>query len=132
MQVYSYRTESYFKSWDKLDSECRLGAERAFKKWACEARDGMSGRKLHTDHSVVSVKMSEGYRSVGTLVEGPSPGTVAVVWFFVGKHSDYEHMLKSQRLSGSLARVGDKLNLYKDLMKKGCGLVRIKESPTVH
>lgn len=126
MQVYSYRTESYFKAWDKLDSENRERAQKAFKKWVGEAREGLTGRRLHTDSSVVSVKMSEGYRSVGTLVEGPSAGSVAVVWFFVGKHSDYEHMLKSQRLSGSLSRVCDKLDAYKSMMRQGRGLVRIK------
>lgn len=121
MDIHSFRTEHYFKLLEKLDPREREQADIAFKKWAA---DPGHERRLNIDSHVISVKLSEGNRAVGVEIDCPRPNARAVVWFFIGKHSDYEHMIKSRRLSTQMAKISEKIETYRGKIRNGIGLVK--------
>ena len=45
-------------------------------------------KRVHSKRPMYSVRISKNYRAVGILSENKS------VWFWIGKHSEYEKMLK--------------------------------------
>lgn len=118
VEIYSFRTESYKKCLDKLDPRERQQADESFRKWVSE---GAQERRLNVDSSVLSVKLSEGNRAVGVEIESPKAGARGVVWFFVGKHSDYEHMIQARRLGPQLAKIADKMPEYRRRISEGIG-----------
>ena len=124
MNIYSYRTEHYRKLLDKLSPVHQENARQCFIRWARE--EGAGSRRLNINSDVVSVKLDDGHRALGVVIDCPKPNSLAVVWFFVGKHSDYEHFMKASRLDASMTQVRDKLPKYRDAMNKNKGLVKIR------
>lgn len=122
MDIYSYRTEVYRKWHDKLAPAHQELARQAFLKWARD--DGASGRRLSTNSDVLSVKLDEGNRALGVILDCPKPNSLAVAWFFVGKHSDYEHFMKASRLEAALAQIKSRIPKYHKAMAAREGLFK--------
>jgi hypothetical protein len=65
-------------------------ARGAYRRFAADpSHPGLHFKRLHTSLPLWSARISEGYRAVGILNDDE------VVWFFIGTHADYDHLLKS-------------------------------------
>jgi hypothetical protein len=121
MNIHSFRTEHFFKLFDNLDPRDREQAELAFKKWST---DQGNERRLSVDSHILTVKLSEKNRAVGVDIDTARPNVRAVVWFFVGKHNDYELLIRSRRLGTQIAHISEKLDRYREKISTGRGLIK--------
>lgn len=126
MNIYSYRTNGYKSSLEKLPKAKQEEAKQVFLEWARD--DGIGSRRLNVDSDVISVKIDGGggTRALGVLIDCPKPNSLAVVWFFIGKHSDYEHLMKASRLETTIAQIRAKLPHYRREIAANGGLVKAK------
>jgi hypothetical protein len=122
VDIYSYRTDSYRKWHDKLTPADQDMAMQAFLAWS--GSEGATGRRLKTQPEVVSVKLNDGNRALGVDLGCPKPNALAVAWFFIGKHSDYEHFMKAARIDNTLKQIRDKMPAYRRSMEANKGLVK--------
>lgn len=126
MNIYSYRTNAYKSCLEKLPKAKQEEAKQVFLEWARDG--GVGSRRLNVDSDVISVKIDGGggNRALGVLIDCPKPNSLAVVWFFIGKHSDYEHLMKASRLDTTISQIRARLPHYRREMANQGGLVKAK------
>jgi hypothetical protein len=72
-----------------LPERVRRDAEKAWRMWQTDrSAPGLQFKKLNVPGSYWSARVNDDYRVVG-LVRAD-----AVIWFWIGSHSEYEKLLK--------------------------------------
>ena len=70
----------------KVQKRQSQSAYRQFK--ADPYHPSLNFKRVHSKRLMYSVRISKNYRAVGILSENE------IVWFWIGKHSEYEKILK--------------------------------------
>jgi mRNA-degrading endonuclease RelE of RelBE toxin-antitoxin system len=74
----------------RLPADVRDRAREAYRRFAEDPRHpGLRFKRLATDLNLWSVRINDNYRAVGVMKSDNE-----IVWFFIGNHADYEHLLK--------------------------------------
>jgi hypothetical protein len=72
-----------------LPENVRKRAAAAYRQFRDDPRHpGLRLKKVHPSEPIYSARISDDYRAVGVL-RGET-----IVWFWIGKHEDYEELLK--------------------------------------
>jgi hypothetical protein len=88
--VTSRRTQKYKDLFAALPEQIKKQAIEGFSTWKLNPHHpSLRFKKVHAKLLVWSARINDDYRSVGILREN------VMVWYWVGKHSDYEKLLKS-------------------------------------
>lgn len=84
------RTTSKFRQlFAALPSDIRLRARKAYQLWKQEpAAKSLYFKRVSATNSVYSVRVGLDYRALGLLEDD------TLIWFWIGKHDDYERLLK--------------------------------------
>ena len=77
-------TVTFSEAFRRLPPEIRERTRRAYKEW----RVNPSARRFKRVGEDVSVRIDRNYRALG-YVEGDT-----VYWYWVGRHDDYDRLLK--------------------------------------
>lgn len=85
----SKTTRQFRESLDSLPEAIREQARSAY----CTFREnpqhpGLQFKRVHPTLPIYSARISSDYRAVGIRSAGE------IVWFFIGSHTEYEHLLK--------------------------------------
>lgn len=81
--------ESFRKDLAKLPENIQTRARHAYGRFATDPFDPtLSFKRLNTKEPWWSVRISGGYRAVGSRVDKDT-----IVWFFIGSHADYDRLL---------------------------------------
>jgi mRNA-degrading endonuclease RelE of RelBE toxin-antitoxin system len=86
----SHTTPSFRDALAKLPKVIRARARAAYRRFQRDPRhSSLQFKKVHRTRPIYSARVTDDYRVVGT-VEGNE-----IVWFWIGKHEEYERLLKS-------------------------------------
>lgn len=81
---------SFRKDFAELPAEIQQRARAAYRRFQADpTHPALRFKRLHNDCPLWSVRITDSYRAVG-LRNGDE-----IVWFFIGSHADYEHLLKN-------------------------------------
>ena len=71
-----------------MPSDIKSQARRAYQLFREDSgHSGLRFKKVHETEPIYSVRVSQGYRAVGVRKND------AIIWFWIGSHSDYERLL---------------------------------------
>ena len=85
----SHTTRSFRDALAKLPKNIRARARAAYRRFRTDPHhSSLHFKKVHRTRLVYSARINNDYRVVGTM-EGNE-----IVWFWVGKHEEYERLLK--------------------------------------
>ncbi len=86
----SQTTEGFRREFAKLPKAIQERARAAYRQFRVNPRHkSLQFKKMHCTRPVYSARVNDDYRVLG-VVEGDAIG-----WFWIGKHEEYERMLKS-------------------------------------
>jgi len=84
----SVTTARFWQCYEALPAEIQRQAERAFRLWIADpAHRSIDFKQVHRSRPIYSARIGRHWRAVA-LREGDT-----VVWFWIGSHSDYDHLL---------------------------------------
>ncbi len=76
---------------DKLPSKIRTKASESYALWSANPNHpSLHFKKIHLTEPIFSVRISLGYRALGSLVDD------TMVWFWIGSHTEYDQMISGQ------------------------------------
>lgn len=85
----SVTTSQFWKLYDALPEEMQRRADRAYALWQINpSAHGLYFKRVSNQQPVYSVRIGRAYRALGLL-----KGDV-LLWFWIGAHDEYEHLLK--------------------------------------
>jgi mRNA-degrading endonuclease RelE of RelBE toxin-antitoxin system len=85
----SHTTKSFREALAKLPKNIRLQTRTAYRRFKVDPyHRGLHFKKVHGSRAVYSARVNDDYRVLGML-DGDE-----VVWFWIGKHEEYERLLK--------------------------------------
>ncbi|MCB8945806.1 MAG: hypothetical protein H6658_18820 [Ardenticatenaceae bacterium] len=85
----SRATRQFWKLYDALPLEIRQRARRAYELWLNDPRHpSIQFKKVDDQELIYSARVTDDYRVLGVLEDD------TVTWFWIGKHEEYERMLK--------------------------------------
>jgi hypothetical protein len=85
----SHTTQSFRDAFALLPSDIQKRARAAYQRFRTNPQHpGLEFKKVHRTRPVYSARVNDDYRVVGTL-DGND-----IVWFWIGKHEEYERLLK--------------------------------------
>lgn len=85
----STTTSKFWKLYDALPKEVQQRADKAYKLWQINPQaHGLYFKRVGKQQPVYSVRIGQGYRALG-LLDGDG-----ILWFWIGTHDEYEHLLK--------------------------------------
>lgn len=85
----SRTTSQFWKLYDALPEEIQRRADSTYRLWQLNPRaPGLNFKRVGRRRPVYSVRIGRGYRALGRL-DGDT-----IIWFWIGKHDDYERLLK--------------------------------------
>ncbi len=85
----SHTTQSFRDALALLPKNIRIRARAAYRRFlANPSSSGLQFKKVHRDRPVYSARINDDYRVVG-MMDGND-----IVWFWIGKHEQYERLLK--------------------------------------
>jgi hypothetical protein len=85
----SFATERFWKLYDNLPEDIRQAADKAYDLWKdIPNHPSLHFKRVHTKRPIWSVRITEGYRAVGTR-DGDT-----MIWLWIGNHNEYEQLLK--------------------------------------
>ena len=85
----SHTTQSFRDSLALLPTSIQKRARAAYRRFRTNPQNsGLQFKKVHRTRPVYSARINDDYRAVGTM-EGDG-----IVWFWIGKHEEYERLLK--------------------------------------
>ena len=81
-----FATAEFWSAYNRLPEHVRRLADRHFELLKNDPRHA----SLHLKRigRLWSVRLASGYRALGTIEDDD------IVWFWIGSHADYDHMLK--------------------------------------
>lgn len=86
----SRRTEAFKKLLSALPLSIQRQAREAYRTWKRDPNHpGLHFKKIHNKDEIWSARITENYRAVGVKNDD------RMVWFWIGKHSEYERLLKT-------------------------------------
>ena len=85
----SHATQSFRDPLASLPKSVRSRASAAYRRFRQNPHhSGLQFKKVHRQRPVYSARVTDDYRVLGTL-DGDE-----IVWFWIGKHEEYERLLK--------------------------------------
>lgn len=85
----SHTTASFRESLASLPNNIQARARAAYRRFCSNpGHRSLQFKKVHQTRPIYSARINDDYRVVGTI-HGD-----AIVWFWVGKHEEYERLLK--------------------------------------
>lgn len=86
----SQTTEEFRREFAKLPKTIQGRARAAYRQFRVNPRhNSLQFKKVHRTRPVYSARVTDDYRVLG-IVDGNAIG-----WFWIGKHEEYERLLKS-------------------------------------
>ncbi|EAZ91403.1 ParE family toxin-like protein [Crocosphaera chwakensis] len=83
-------TNDFLKCFAKLPETVKQTARKNYKLWKDNTtHPSLEFKRLNTRESVYSVRVGIGWRAVGVMKTSDT-----IVWFWIGKHSEYDKLLK--------------------------------------
>lgn len=74
----------------RLPKEVREQARKAYGLFRDNpAHPSLNFKQVHPTEPIFSARISRGYRTVGVRTGDE------IIWFWIGSHSDYDHLLSS-------------------------------------
>lgn len=75
---------SFWERYNKLDSEIKSKAKKAYRLWAEDHfHPSLRFKCINRSENIWSVRITLGYRALGVMDKG------TVTWFWVGSHDEY-------------------------------------------
>jgi len=88
----SKTTERFWKCYAELPITIRKRAKEAYEQFQMDPYySSLHFKQVHSSRSIFSVRITKDYRAIGIL-QGED-----IVWFWIGSHSDYNHLLTQLR-----------------------------------
>jgi hypothetical protein len=85
----SRATRQFWKLYKALPPEIQQRARRAYELWLNDPRHpSVQFKKVDDQEPIYSARVTDDYRALGLLEND------TVTWFWMGKHEEYERMLK--------------------------------------
>ena len=76
---------SFWAAYGPLTESTKRSAKKAYQLWAQNPfHVSLHFKCINSDEDIWSVRITRGYRAVGTLKED------TVTWFWIGSHDEYE------------------------------------------
>ncbi|MBX3426729.1 MAG: hypothetical protein KF688_13700 [Pirellulales bacterium] len=86
----SHTTEGFRQALAKLPQSIQYRAHAAYRRFRNNPQhNSLQFKRVHPTRPVYSARVNDDYRAVA-LVDGDE-----VVWFWIGKHAEYERLLRS-------------------------------------
>jgi hypothetical protein len=87
--MQSQATKDFWKLYRQLPKAVRKSAKRAYILWRVNPlHAGLHFKRLQTKEALYSIRVGLHHRALG-LADGD-----AIVWFWIGIHSDYDNLVK--------------------------------------
>lgn len=88
----SKTTERFWKCYTELPTTIRKRAKEAYEQFQIDPYyPSLHFKQVHSSRPIFSVRITKNYRAIGVL-QGED-----IVWFWIGSHSDYNHLLTQLR-----------------------------------
>jgi hypothetical protein len=85
----SQATSKFWELYARLPRRVQRQARRAYQKWKENPHHpSVHFKRVDDEEPIYSARVSAAYRALGIL-EGDT-----VIWYWIGSHDDYEHLLK--------------------------------------
>lgn len=85
----SRATRQFWKLYASLSPDIQQRARRAYQLWQSNPRHpSVQFKKVDDQEPIYSARVTDDYRVLGLLEQG------TMIWFWIGKHEEYERMLK--------------------------------------
>lgn len=85
----SHTAQSFRDALALLPAAIQKRAHAAYSRFRTNPQHpGLQFKKVHTTKPIYSARINDDYRAIG-IVDGDD-----IVWFWIGKHEDYERLLK--------------------------------------
>jgi hypothetical protein len=86
--VQSRTTEAFRALLDAAPTSTQSKAQTAYRLWAANpAHPSLRFKKVHTTLPIYAVRIDRDWRALGIVKDA------AMVWFWIGPHSEYEKLL---------------------------------------
>ncbi|MGK7880835.1 MAG: hypothetical protein AB4060_12145 [Crocosphaera sp.] len=83
-------TDDFLKCFAKLPETVKQTARKNYKLWKQNPKHAsLEFKRINTKELVYSVRVGIGWRAVGVMKTSDT-----IVWFWIGKHSEYDKLLK--------------------------------------
>ena len=84
-------TREFVVRFGELPERVKRTARKNYRLWKQNpGHPGVEFKRLNTSMPVYSVRVGIGWRAVGVMKDPD-----AIVWFWIGPHSEYERLLKN-------------------------------------
>ena len=85
----SFTTDRFWEKYYSLPENIQKKADNVFDLWKREPyNSNLRFKKIHQGRDIYSIRIGFDYRVLGLKNQD------AIIWFWIGSHSDYEKMLK--------------------------------------
>jgi mRNA-degrading endonuclease RelE of RelBE toxin-antitoxin system len=85
----SRATPKFWKFYARLPRRVQRHARKVYQTWkASPDHPSLHFKRVDDEEPIYSVRVSDDYRALGSL-EGDT-----VIWFWIGRHDEYERLLK--------------------------------------
>jgi hypothetical protein len=89
--VNSRTTDRFWKCYSKLPESIKRQAKEAYKLFINDPyHPGLRFKPIHSKRPVFSVRITIDYRAIGLIKDNE------IIWFWIGPHSEYEKMIRTQ------------------------------------
>ncbi len=86
----SVTTERFRKALERLPDSVQTQARKAYELWQDDpSHPSLEFKRLRTKEPIYSVRVGIHWRAIGVKDDN------AIVWFWIGSHSDYDKLLES-------------------------------------
>ena len=90
----SRRTRRFHECFARLPSDIQSQARRAYQPFRDDpGHPELRFKNVHETEPTYSVRVSQGYRAAGVRKDD------AIIWFWIGSHSDYDRLLLRLKLA---------------------------------
>ncbi len=84
----SLTTRRFRETYAELPDHIQRRARTAYRLFERDpSHPSLAFKKVHPERPIYSARVSLGYRALGVLEDD------ALIWFWIGSHSDYEELL---------------------------------------
>ena len=87
--MISKTTSKFWELYEELSNELKKEAKKAFAMFQENpSYPSLRFKKIHSKEPIYSIRITKDCRAVGIKKDNE------IIWFWVGKHSDYEKIIK--------------------------------------
>ena len=87
--MISHTTQSFRDERASLPRRIQARARAAYRRFRKDpSHSGLQFKKVHRTRPIYSARITDDYRAVGAVQDNE------IVWFWIGKHEEYERLLK--------------------------------------